>query len=237
VQVILASMANAKTVSISSSVTAHLVMAENVANQKLTNVDRTPASMVVTAMTCSMLILALACQVTQAKTVRQTSTTVQTISAKMEAHVLIWLTTTNVFVKFHSPDKIVTLKWILVLLIVAVTVPVALQVRTIETSIVHVHLDLLDGSVTKTSTSVSFHHHLAEMVQLVRTQMGHINACAQKATKAKTAPSTLTIALHSHVKTVEHVSMASAITLACVTKALKENIAKRISTNVFPSLA
>lgn len=114
---------------------------------------------------------------------------------------------------------------------------VARQVKITKISTAHVPLVMLGGFVTKTSTSVNFHHHHAEMELHAKTRTVPISACAQKDMKEETAPSTRMIALLSHVRMAELVLMASATTLACVTKVLKENTVRWTSMSAYLNLA
>lgn len=164
-----------------------------------------------------------------------TLTTVRTILVRTEAHASIWSTVINAFVAFHSLEETAMQKWIRVLRTAAAMVQDAHQVQITRISIARVQLATLEDYATKTSTNASFHRRHVGTVQLARTRTGLINAYAQKVTKEKIAPSTLTIVLRFHVRTVALVSMASETTHACATKVSKENIAKLTSTNAFLS--
>lgn len=143
---------------------------------------------------------------------------------------------TNVYVKFRTPVAIVTLKWIHVYRIVAVTLLDVRQVQITLTSPVLVTWVTRVVYVMKTLMNVQFHHH-AEMEQLVETQTGRTIVFVQKVMKVMIVLSTQMIAHRIRVKTGVHVLMELVITLACALMALKENIVRPISTNVSQILA
>lgn len=137
----------------------------------------------------------------------------------------------NASAGFHSPEGIVSRRWILVCLIVAEMVLSVLRVRIIWIFRVVVRLAIPEGCVTKTSMNVPSRRRVV-MVLPVETPTDLISVSAPRATKVVTVRLTRMIAHHSPVKTVELVWMGLEIIPAFAWMALRVSIAKSTSTSV-----
>lgn len=231
VQQILAFMEDVKMELINLFVTASLAMVEKDAKLILTNVAQILVSMVAYVQIFSTLILVFVCPAMQERIVKLTLTIAFIIPAKMEDLALILSTATPAFVEFHLLAKIVRLKWILVLQIAVKIMRNAHRAQTIKISTARVLLAIREEFAMKISMNANKRHHPVEMEQLAKISMDPINAFVQRVMKEKIVQLIQTIVPHIHVKMVELVSMESATTLACAMMALKENIARKISTS------
>lgn len=224
--------AAAKTELINSFVTVLLVMAGNNANLILTSAAVIPVNMAECVKIISTHTRANVCQVILERIARLILMIVHRILVVTGDRALIKSTDTNVFVEFHIPDVIVIRRWILAYQIDVVIVRNAHQVPIILISPVVVILVTLVDYATKISMNVRY-LVLVAMEQHAKIQTDRINAFVRKVMRDVIVPSTLMIALHTHVKMVEAVWMELVIIPVSASMDSRASIARQISMNVF----